>query len=97
MDESVLWSAVVGVLLGLCYIVTSVFVVLLAQRSSRFVPIVLGGMVLRMLGFLVVLVIITQFPIFPFQIALLALTAAFLIVVLIGLFAELTWVIRRKV
>ncbi|MDE2826584.1 MAG: hypothetical protein OXL40_04635 [Bacteroidota bacterium] len=97
MDESVLWSAVVGVLLGLCYIVTSVFVVLLAQQSSRFVPIVLGGMVLRMFGFLVALVIIIMFPIFPFQIALLALTAAFLIVVLIGLFAELTWVIRRKV
>lgn len=97
MDESVFWSAVLGVLLGLCYIVTSVFVVLLAQRSSRFVPIVLGGMVLRMIGFLVVLVIITQFSIFPFQVALLALTAAFLIVVLIGLFAELTWVIRRKV
>ncbi len=97
MDESVLWSAVVGVLLGLCYIVTSVFVVLLAQQSSRFVPIVLGGMVLRMFGFLVALVIIIQFPIFPFQIALLALTAAFMIVVLIGLFAELTWVIRRKV
>ncbi len=96
MTESALWSAVVGVLLGLCYVVSSVFVILVAQRSSQFVPIVLGGMVLRMFGALVALVIIIQFPIFPFPIALLALTGAFLIVVLIGLFAELTWIIRRK-
>lgn len=86
------WSIGAGGLLGLCYTGASILVVNIAQRTSKFVPIVLGGMVLRMFAALAALILIIQL----FPVVLPALTGAFLFVVLIGLFTELMWLIRRQ-
>ena len=86
------WSVGAGGLLGLCYAGASILVVNIAQRTSKFVPVVLGGMILRMFVALATLVLIIQL----FPVVLPALTGTFLFVALIGLFIELVWLIRRQ-
>ncbi len=86
------WSLGVGVLLGLCYTGASILVVRIARNTPNFVPIVLGGMVLRMFAALIVLVIIIQL----FPVRLPALTGGFLFVALAGLFTEIVWLFRCK-
>ncbi len=86
------WSALVGILLGLSYTCAGLLVVKVSQNTSKFVPIVIGGMVLRMFVALVVLFVITQL----FSVGLLVLTGAFLLVVLIGIFGEITWLIYHN-
>ncbi|MCY3629370.1 MAG: hypothetical protein OXI05_04435 [Bacteroidota bacterium] len=87
------WSSMVaGVLLGLCYAGAHVLVVRIAQNTSSFVPIVIGGMVLRMFAALTVLIIVIQL----FPVVLPVFTGTFLLIALIGLFAEVTWLIRKK-
>ena len=81
-----------GVFLGLCYAGANVLVVRIAQNTSRFVPIVIGGMVLRMLAALIALIIVIQL----FPVKLPVFTGTFLLIALIGLFAEVTWLIRQK-
>ena len=86
------WSMAAGVFLGLCYAGANVLVVRIAQNTSRFVPIVIGGMVLRMLAALIALIIVIQL----FPVKLPVFTGTFLLIALIGLFAEVTWLIRQK-
>ena len=86
------WSLGLGLLLGLCYTGASLLVVRIAQNTPNFVPVVLGGMVLRMLVALITLIVLVQL----FPVVLSAFTGAFLLVSLIGLFTEITWLIRRK-
>lgn len=81
-----------GVLLGLCYAGANVLVVRIAQNTSKFVPIVLGGMVLRMFAALTVLIIVIQL----FSAVLPAFIGAFLLIALTGLFAEVIWLVRKK-
>lgn len=86
------WSMAAGVFLGLCYAGANVLVVRIAQNTSKFVPIVLGGMLLRMFAALTALIIVIQL----FPVVLPAFTGAFLLIALIGLFAEVTWLVRKK-
>ncbi len=81
-----------GVFLGLCYAGANVLVVRIAQNTSRFVPIVIGGMVLRMFAALIALIIVIQ--LFPVELPV--FTGTFLLIALIGIFAEITWLIRQK-
>lgn len=83
---------VAGVFLGLCYAGANVLVVRVAQNSSRFVPIVIGGMVLRMFAALTVFIIVIQ--LFPVELPV--FTGTFLLIALTGLFGEVAWMIRRK-
>lgn len=90
---SSVWSSVgVGVVLGLCYTGAGVLVVKIAQHTPQFVPIVFGGMVLRMLVALITLGIIIQL----FSVVLPALTGAFLIVVQVGIFSEIFWLVKQR-
>ena len=86
------WSMAAGVFLGLCYAGANVLVVRVAQNTSRFIPIVIGGMVLRMFAALIVLFIVIQL----IPVVLPLFTGAFLLIALIGLFAEAIWLIRKK-
>jgi len=87
------WSIGAGVLLGLSYISASIIAIKIAENTSRFVPVVLGGMVLRMLVALVVLIIIIQF----FSVTPQAFSGAFLLMVFLGIFFEILWINRRGV
>ncbi|MCY4158623.1 MAG: hypothetical protein OXE92_04050 [Bacteroidetes bacterium] len=86
------WSIGVGMLLGFCYTGASVIVVRIAQNTPKFIPVVLGGMVLRMFAALASLILIIQL----FPVVLPAFTAAFLLVALVGIFIEITWLARQK-
>jgi len=86
------WSIVAGVLLGLGYVGTSILVTRVAQRTIHFVPIVLGGMVVRMIGALTILTMI----IFIAPVVLVAFTGTFLLIALMGLFIEILWINRQK-
>ena len=81
-----------GVFLGLCYAGANVLVVRVAQNSSRFIPIVIGGMVLRMFAALIVFIIVIQL----IPVVLPVFTGTFLLIALIGLFGEVAWLIRKK-
>ncbi len=81
-----------GALLGLCYTFANVLVVRIARNTSKFVPIVLGGMVVRMFAALTALMIIIQL----FPVILPVFTGTFLFIVLIGIFAEIAWLIRQE-
>jgi len=87
------WSIGAGVLLGLSYISASIIAIKIAENTSRFVPVVLGGMVLRMLVALVVLIIIIQF----FSVTPQSFSGAFLLMVFLGIFFEILWINRRGV
>ena len=85
------WSIVLGGLMGLCYVGASVFVTRLARRTRHFVPVILGGMLVRMtlaLGGLLLLTLVMT-------ISLPALTASFLCVFLVGLGVEVAWILRH--
>ncbi|MCY4001935.1 MAG: hypothetical protein OXF06_13680 [Bacteroidetes bacterium] len=86
------WSIVAGMLLGFGYIGTSILVTMIAQRTTNFVPVVLGGMVLRMIGALLVFILIISMV----PVVLEAFTATFLLIALTGLFVEILWISRRK-
>jgi len=86
------WSIGAGIVLGLCYTGASVLVVRFAQNTSKFVPVVIGGMVLRMFAALTLLAIMIQL----FPVVLPAFTGAFLFIALAGLFTEIIWLVRRK-
>ncbi|MCY4172205.1 MAG: hypothetical protein OXE59_05415 [Bacteroidetes bacterium] len=86
------WSIGAGVLLGLSYIVANIIVVKIAENRSKFVPIVLGGMLLRMLVALILLIIVIQFfPVVPQ-----AFSGVFLLMVFLGIFSEILWLTRRN-
>ena len=89
---SSLWSIIAGMLLGLGYVGTNILVTMIARHSTNFVPVVLGGMVLRMIGALFVFTLI----IFMIPVVLEAFTATFLLIALTGLFLEILWLSRRK-
>ncbi len=86
------WSLAAGVILGLCYAGANVLVVRISQSTSKFMPVVIGGMVLRMFAALTAFIIIIQL----FSVELPVFTGSFLLIALIGLFTEVTWLIRRK-
>lgn len=81
-----------GMLLGLSYAGANMLVVRVAKNTSHFIPIVIGGVVLRMFAALAAFILIIQL----FSVELPAFTGAFLAVALVGLFAEIAWLIRRK-
>ncbi len=86
------WSICAGILLGLSYTSANIIVVKTAENTSKFVQIVLGGMVLRMLAALVILFIIIQF----FSVVSHAFSGAFLLMVFLGIFSEIVWLSRRN-
>ena len=85
------WSILLGGILGLCYVFASAFSTRLARRTTRFVPIVFGGMLLRMAIALAALV--TAALLLP--VSLPALLGAFLCVFLVGLGVEVVWIWRH--
>lgn len=90
--NSVWSSAGAGAILGLFYTGAGVLVVKIARHTPKFVPVVFGGMVLRMLLALTILGILIQL----FSVVLPALTGAFLIVVQVGIFSEIFWLAKKR-
>lgn len=85
------WSALLGTLVGATYTATSIFVIWLSRRTDRFVVVVFGGMVLRMIATLVLLVLIFLYV----PVVIPAFAGTFLCVFLAGMIAEIAWLLKR--
>ena len=86
------WSALLGGVLGLCYIGASVLAIWLARRTIHFLVVVIGGMLLRMAAALAALV----FVVLLFPVSISAFIGTFLSVFLAGLIIEVVWLLRRN-
>lgn len=84
-------SILLGGLLGLCYVAASAFVTRFARHTQQFVIVVFGGMLVRMALALAALVMASLL----LPVSMLAFTAAFLCVFLVGLGVELVWILRH--
>ncbi len=86
------WSVLLGVLAGAIYTAASVLVLWLSRRTNRFVVVVLGGMVLRMVAAVTALVLVFLY----IPVVIPAFVGTFLFVFLAGIIVEIVWLLTRR-
>ncbi len=82
-------SLLVGLMLGVIYTSMGLLVIRISQKTSKFVPIVVGGMVSRLVMAMVAILIITQL----FSAVYAAFMGAFVFIVILGIFCEIIWLL----